>query len=281
MSAKIIDGKEISNKLLENLKLEVEKLDKKPALAVIIVGDNPASKIYVKNKIEKSKYAGFNSLLKELPHDTTKQELINVIDNLNNDESIDAVLLQLPLPNHLNKNDFLDRISPEKDVDGFNSYNAGKLFLGQTPYAFPCTSLGIIKLLKLSNVEIKGKISVVAGRSNIVGKPVSQLLLRENSTVICAHSKTKNLKDLTLMADILVSATGVEGLIKGDMIKEGAVVIDVGITKNKEGKLRGDVVFEEVCKKASFITPVPGGVGPMTIYCLLENTLSLYKMRRK
>lgn len=276
----IINGKEIAQNLIDNLKKEVEKLDTKPTLAVIIVGSNPASKIYVKNKTKKAQEVGFNSILKELDENITKEELLTVIEKLNNDDSVNGILLQLPLPNHLDEKDFLDKISPLKDVDGFNTYNAGKLTKGEIPYAIPCTPKGIITLLELNNIEIEGKIAVVIGRSNIVGKPIANLLLRKNATVIQAHSKTKNLKEITLMADILVSATGQAEFIKGDMIKENAVVIDVGIVKNDNGKLKGDILFNEAINKASFITPVPGGVGPMTIATLMENTLKLYLLQK-
>ncbi len=276
----IINGKEIAQNLIDNLKKEVEKLDTKPTLAVIIVGSNPASKIYVKNKTKKAQEVGFNSILKELDENITKEELLTVIEKLNNDNSVNGILLQLPLPNHLDEKDFLDKISPLKDVDGFNTYNAGKLTKGEIPYAIPCTPKGIITLLELNNIEIEGKIAVVIGRSNIVGKPIANLLLQKNATVIQAHSKTKNLKEITLMADILVSATGQAEFIKGDMIKENAVVIDVGIVKNDNGKLKGDILFNEAINKASFITPVPGGVGPMTIVTLMENTLKLYLLQK-
>lgn len=276
----IINGKEIAQNLIDNLKKEVEKLDSKPTLAVIIVGSNPASKIYVKNKTKKAQEVGFNSILKELDENITKEELLTVIEKLNNDDSVNGILLQLPLPNHLDEKDFLDKISPLKDADGFNTYNAGKLTKGEIPYAIPCTPKGIITLLELNNIEIEGKIAVVIGRSNIVGKPIANLLLQKNATVIQAHSKTKNLKEITLMADILVSATGQAEFIKGDMIKENAVVIDVGIVKNDNGKLKGDILFNEAINKASFITPVPGGVGPMTIATLMENTLKLYLLQK-
>lgn len=279
MTAKIIDGKKISQDIIENLKLKVSKLENKPTLAVIIVGCNPASKVYVKNKSKRALEIGFNSILKELDEKTTKEELLSVIENLNNDPMVTGILLQLPLPTHLDEKDFLDKISPKKDVDGFNTYNSGKLFKGETPYAIPCTPKGIIKLLDINNIEIEGKTAVVIGRSNIVGKPVSSLLLKRNATVIQAHSKTKNLSEITKMADILISATGKKEFIKEDMIKENAVVIDVGIVRNEEGKLTGDV-DKNVINKASYITPVPGGVGPMTIACLMENTLELYLLQK-
>lgn len=278
--AEIINGKEIAENILNNIKKEVENFDVKPTLAVIIVGNDPASKVYVKNKIKKSEFLGFNSILKELPEDIQKEELLDVIKNLNNDKNVNGILLQLPLPNGLDEKDFLDEISPIKDVDGFTTYNSGKLFKGEKPYSIACTPKGIIKLLETKNINLEGKVAVVVGRSNIVGKPVANLLLQKNATVIQAHSKTKNLPEILKLADIIISATGKEEFIKGDMVKEGAIIIDVGITRNKNGKLTGDVDFESVYNKVSYITPVPGGVGPMTIATLMENTLELYKLQK-
>lgn len=278
--AEIINGKEIAENILNNIKKEVENFDVKPTLAVIIVGCNPASKVYVKNKIKKSEFLGFNSILKELPEDIQKEELLDVIKNLNNDKNVNGILLQLPLPNGLDEKDFLDEISPIKDVDGFTTYNSGKLFKGEKPYSIACTPKGIIKLLETKNINLEGKVAVVVGRSNIVGKPVANLLLQKNATVIQAHSKTKNLPEILKLADIIISATGKEEFIKGDMVKKGAIIIDVGITRNKNGKLTGDVDFESVYNKVSYITPVPGGVGPMTIATLMENTLELYKLQK-
>lgn len=278
--AEIINGKEIAESILNNIKKEVENFDVKPTLAVIIVGNDPASKVYVKNKIKKSEFLGFNSILKELPEDIQKEELLDVIKNLNNDKNVNGILLQLPLPNGLDEKDFLDEISPIKDVDGFTTYNSGKLFKGEKPYSIACTPKGIIKLLETKNINLEGKVAVVVGRSNIVGKPIAALLLQKNATVIQAHSKTKNLPEILKLADIIISATGKEEFIKGDMVKKGAIIIDVGITRNKNGKLTGDVDFESVYNKVSYITPVPGGVGPMTIATLMENTLELYKLQK-
>lgn len=278
--AEIINGKEIAENILNNIKKEVENFDVKPTLAVIIVGCDPASKVYVKNKIKKSEFLGFNSILKELPEDIQKEELLDVIKNLNNDKNVNGILLQLPLPKGLDEKDFLDEISPIKDVDGFTTYNSGKLFKGEKPYSIACTPKGIIKLLETKNINLEGKVAVVIGRSNIVGKPVANLLLQKNATVIQAHSKTKNLPKILKLADIIISATGKEEFIKGDMVKEGAIIIDVGITRNKNGKLTGDVDFKSVYNKVSYITPVPGGVGPMTIATLMENTLELYKLQK-
>ncbi len=277
MTAKIINGKELAQDILNNLKTKIEKLDSKPGLAVIIAGRDPASKIYVKNKVKKAIETGFYSVLEELPENCTKERLSSVIDSLNNDPKINGILLQLPLPAHLIKEDFMDKISPEKDVDGFNSYNAGKLAKNEKGYAVPCTPKGIMRLLE--NTELEGKTAVVLGRSNIVGKPSALMLLSKNATVISAHSKTKNLAEFTRMADILICATGQKEFIKKDMIKKGAIVIDVGIARDENGKLTGDVDFEDVKEKAAIITPVPGGVGPMTIACLLENTYELFLLQ--
>jgi len=281
MTAKIIDGKKIAQKITDNIKEQVQKLDKKPCLAVIIVGENPASKVYVKNKSKKALEVGFKSIIKELKESTTKEELLEVIEELNSNPDVNGVLLQLPLPKHLSEKDFLDKINPIKDVDGFNTYNAGKLFKGEKPYAIPCTSKGVINILDKENIEIEGKTAIIIGRSNIVGKPVADLLLKRNATIIQAHSKTKNLQELTKLADIIVSASGVAGLIKKDMVKKDAVVIDVGIIRDKNNKLRGDVEFDEVKEIASFITPVPGGVGPLTIANLIENTYELFLLQNK
>ncbi len=280
MVAKIIDGKQISKEILENVKKEVEAFEKKPTLAVILVGSNPASQIYVKNKEKTARATGFNSIVKIMPDNTTKEELLSVIEEMNKNPEINAILLQLPLPKHLFEKDFLDKINPKKDVDGFNSINLGKLFKGENPYAVPCTPKGIMTVLEKFNVEIEGKTALVIGRSNIVGKPVSALLLKKNATVIQAHSRTKNLKELAKMADIIISATGHADIVKKDMIKEGAVVIDVGIIRGNDGKLRGDVEFDTVKENASLITPVPGGIGPMTISSLMQNTVELYKIQK-
>ena len=274
---KIIDGKKIADKISNELKAKVKKLDIKPSLAVIIVGNDEASKIYVKNKVKRAEDIGFNSILKELPEKTSKEELLKTIKELNDNPNINGILLQLPLPKHLNEKDFLDEISPLKDADGFNSYNAGKLFKGEIPYAIPCTPKGIIRLIKEENIKLEGKLALVIGRSNIVGKPMASLLLKENATVIQAHSKTKNLKELMKQADIIISATGHPDTVDGKNIKENAILIDVGIIKDENGKLRGDINFESCLGKASYITPVPKGVGPMTIAMLMENTYELFK----
>ena len=275
----IIDGRACAEKILENIKTKTSKLNKKPGLSVILVGENPASKVYVKNKEKKAIEAGFNSNVYRLPENTSKLELLNLIDKLNNEDNTDGILLQLPLPKHLNPSDFLDKIDPKKDVDGFHPINSGKLLNNEKPYVIPCTPKGIIRLLDEYNIEIAEKNAVVIGRSNIVGKPVSMLLLNKNATVTIAHSKTKNLIDVVKQADIIVSATGISNIITKDMVKEGAAVIDVGIIRGEDGKLKGDVDFNNIKDIAGFITPVPGGVGPMTIAMLMENTLELHLLR--
>lgn len=281
MSAEIMDGKALSKEILEDIKNEVEKLDKKPGLAVILVGDDAASQIYVKNKEKTARELGFNSKTFRLPKNIDAAELKELIKKLNIDDEIDAVLLQLPLPKHLNSADFIELIDPKKDVDGFHPINTGKLFTSSNPFAISCTPKGVMRLLKHYNVELKGKNAVVIGRSNMVGKPLSILLLNENATVTTAHSKTENLSSIARGADILVSAAGIRGLVTKDFVKENAVVVDVGISRDNAGKISGDVQFGEVSEIASLITPVPGGVGPMTIAMLMENTLELYKKNAK
>lgn len=276
----ILDGKQTAKKITDELKLKVQNLDKKPSLAVIMAGNNPASEVYVKNKEKKALEIGFNSIIKKTDENITKEELLKIIKELNEDDNINAILLQLPLPKHLNEKDFLDKIDPKKDVDGFCSYNLGKLLKNDSPYAIPCTPKGIIRLLDEYNIDVEGKIALVIGRSNIVGKPVSILLLNRNSTVIMTHTKTKNLENLTKTADILICAAGKKEMIKKEMIKENAVIIDVGITRDNDGKLKGDVDFNDVKEKTSYITPVPGGIGPMTIAMLMENTYELYKIQK-
>ncbi len=279
--AKIIDGKSLSDKILKDIKEKTQSLKVKPGLSVILVGDDPASCVYVKNKERQAENAGFNSKVYRLNKNTGKDELLKLIDTLNNDNSVDGILLQLPLPEHLNPYDFLDKINPIKDVDGFHPVNAGKLLLNEKPYAIPCTPKGIMAMLNEYNIELEGANAVIVGRSNIVGKPLSMLLLNKNATVTIAHSKTKNLSEITRKADILISATGKTGIITKDMVKHGAIVIDVGISRDINGKLRGDVDFNNVKDVAGFITPVPGGVGPMTIAMLIQNTYNLHMLRNK
>lgn len=273
--AKIIDGKAISAQIKEEVKEKVEALKqegKEIALAVIQVGADPASSVYVNNKKKACAYVGINSLAYELPEETTEEELLALIGKLNEMEECNGILVQLPLPEHINEDKVIGAISPEKDVDGFHTQSVGALCIGQ-PGFVSCTPAGIIQLLKRSGVTIEGKECVVVGRSNIVGKPMALLLLRENGTVTVAHSRTKNLKEICRRADILVVAIGKPKFINRDYIKEGAVVIDVGIHRKEGNKLCGDVDFEDVKDLCSAITPVPGGVGPMTIAMLMYNCL--------
>ena len=275
MTAKIIDGKLISQQIKDELKLETEQLKGNgitPTLAVILVGNNPASKVYVNNKKKACEYIGIKSLSYELSEDTTQFDLLTLIDELNHSENGDGILVQLPLPKHYDEEKILMSISPAKDVDCFHPLNVGIVQTGGNGF-LPCTPAGIIELIKRTGIDIAGKNCVVIGRSNIVGKPVATLLLRENGTVTICHSKTKNLSDICRQADIIVVATGVRNTLTGDMIKDGAVIIDVGMNRNEEGKLCGDVDYEGCLEKASAITPVPGGVGPMTIAMLMKNCL--------
>ena len=278
--AVLIKGKDLAEKIKIQIKEEVDTLTQKPGIAVIIVGNDPASKIYVGNKKKSAEFVGFYSEVVEFDESVTQRVLEEKIDELNNNPNINAILVQLPLPKHINSYDIIERILPEKDVDGFHPINTGKLNIGLKPYSIPCTPLGVMKLLEEYGIEVESRHAVVIGRSNIVGKPMSQLLLEKNATVTICHSKTKDLKEITKQADILVSAIGRSKFIKADFVKEGATVIDVGISRTQEGKITGDVEFEDVEPKAGFITPVPGGVGPMTIAMLLFNTLNLYKLQR-
>ena len=271
--AQLIDGKKISQEIKDELKERVAKLKEQGrtgALAVIQVGTDPASSVYVRNKKNACAYIGIESLSYELPEETTQQELLALIEKLNEDDHVRGILVQLPVPAHIDENAIIRAIRPDKDVDGFHPQSVGAMTIGQKGF-LPCTPAGIIQLLKRSGIEIAGKHCVVIGRSNIVGKPMALLLLRENGTVTIAHSKTQNLKELCRQADILVVAIGKPRFIGADYIKEGAVVIDVGIHRNENNKLCGDVNFEEAEPLASAITPVPGGVGPMTIAMLMNN----------
>ena len=274
--AKIIDGKLISAQIREEIAEKVkeynERMGKLPGLAVIIVGEHPASQVYVRNKKKACEQVGFNSWVYEMPESTTQDELNALIDKLNEDSAVHGILVQLPLPKHLDEEQVILRIKPEKDVDAFHPYNVGRITIGN-PKFLPCTPAGIMELLHRSNIEISGKECVVIGRSNIVGKPMALLLLSENGTVTVCHSKTRDLKEVCKRADILVVAIGKADFVTADMVKEGAVVIDVGMNRNADGKLTGDVDFASVSEVASYITPVPGGVGPMTITMLLQNTL--------
>ncbi|TFG77138.1 MAG: bifunctional methylenetetrahydrofolate dehydrogenase/methenyltetrahydrofolate cyclohydrolase FolD [Thermodesulfobacteriales bacterium] len=278
--AEIIDGKKVSEHIRAEIAEGVEKLKEEtgitPGLAAVLVGEDPASEIYVRNKRKACADAGIYSEEHKLPAETTEQELLNLVDRLNNDLNIHGILVQLPLPDHINEAKILRAVTPLKDVDGFHPYNVGLLVEGN-PSFISCTPHGIIKMLEFYNIDIAGKQAVIVGRSNIVGKPVSMLLLHRHATVTICHSRTKPLDEVTRRADILVAAIGRANFITADMVKEGAVVIDVGINRNEEGKLTGDVDFEAVSQKASYITPVPGGVGPMTISMLLWNTLESAK----
>ena len=279
--AKIIDGKKIAQNVKDELKLKVEDFEKrygrKITLAVILVGENPASQVYVRNKIVATEYVGMRSLAFYLPADSTEEQVNETISNLANDNTVDGVLVQLPLPKHLDEDKILKLIPADKDVDGFLSENVGGLVLGHDT-TVACTPFGVLKMLKHEKIELSGKNAVVIGRSNIVGKPMALLLLKQDCTVTVCHSKTKNLKEVCANADILVAAIGKPKFVTEDMVKKDAVVIDVGINRTENG-LVGDVDFENVSKKVSHITPVPGGVGPMTIAMLLENTY-LCAMRR-
>ena len=279
--AKIIDGKAVSQFVKDEVKKEVSALGEKGVsvgLAVIIVGNDPASRTYVNNKKKACEATGIISEEYALPEDTTMDELLALIKELNAKKSINGILCQLPLPKHLDEKAVIENIDPIKDVDAFHAVNTGHIMIGD--YSFlPCTPAGIMEMLKYYNIEIEGKECVVIGRSNIVGKPMAMLLLQKNGTVTICHSRTKNLKEVTSRADILVAAVGIPYFVTADMVKDGAVVIDVGMDRNKEGKLCGEVDFAEVEKKASYITPVPGGVGPMTIATLMKNTVTAAKIQ--
>ncbi len=279
MKAKLIDGKAVSASLREAMKAEVEELAEQgitPGLAVVLVGDDPASQVYVRNKEKGCEELGIYSEKYELPASTTQRELLDLVETLNKKPDIDGILVQLPLPDHLDSNAVIEAISPDKDVDAFHASNVGRIMLGD--YRFlPCTPAGIMELIHSTGIEVAGRECVVVGRSNIVGKPMAMLLLHENGTVTVCHSKTKNLAEVTRRADILVAAVGKPNFITAEMVKEGAVVIDVGMNRDGNGKLCGDVDFEAVAEVAGAITPVPGGVGPMTITMLLKNTITAAK----
>ncbi len=281
--ANIIDGKLVASELKNAYKQDVEALKASgitPGLAVIVVGDNPASKVYVRNKHRACLEVGINSYQIELPEETEESVLLEKIDELNNDKDVHGILVQLPLPKHISEQKVIDRISHLKDVDAFSPVNVGKITLGKYDF-LPCTPAGIMQLLKYYNVEIAGKECVVIGRSNIVGKPLALLMLAENATVTVCHSKTFDLKTVTKRADILIAAIGKANFVTSDMVKPGAVVIDVGINRKSDGKLTGDVDFASVSEIASMITPVPGGVGPMTITMLLKNTITAATLQNK
>lgn len=280
--AKLINGKEVSAAVKLRVKNQTEELLEKngitPGLAVVIVGNDPASRVYVNSKKKACAEVGFNSYEYALPEETTQQELLELVEKLNNDPKVNGILCQLPLPKQIDENAIINAIRPEKDVDAFHPFNVGKIMIGE--FAFlPCTPAGVMELIDSTGVEVSGKNCVVIGRSNIVGKPMSMLLLHRSGTVTICHSKTQNLIEICKNADILVAAVGRANFVTADMVKEGAVVIDVGMNRLDNGKLCGDVDFNEVEKKASFITPVPGGVGPMTIAMLMQNTLTAAKLQ--
>ena len=275
----ILDGKALRDKILQDLKVKIDSYEVKPSLAVILVGNNPASQIYVNNKHKIAQKIGIKSEIINYPTDITEETLLNKIEELNNNSAIDAILVQLPLPEHISKDKVINSILPDKDVDGFTPYNFGKLFSGEIPTVYPCTPKGILLLLDEYGIELDGRHAVVVGRSSIVGRPLSQMLLNRNATVTVCHSHTKNLSQITKTADILISAVG-KNIIKGEMLKSDCIVVDVGIFKDENGKTRGDADFETSSKIASYISPVPGGVGPMTIASLMLNTVELFKKHR-
>ena len=269
----LIDGKRISQEIKDELKIEVQKMKEQGlsvCLAVVQVGNDPASTVYVRNKKKACAYVGIESRAYELPEETTEEELVKLVEELNQDDTVNGILVQLPLPRHINEDRIIRTISPDKDVDGFHPVSVGRLWIGEKGFV-SCTPAGIIQLLKRSGIEIEGKNCVIVGRSNIVGKPMAALLLRENGTVTVTHSRTKNLSEVTSKADILIAAIGKARFITAEYVKDGAVVIDVGMNRDEEGHLCGDVDFKDVEAKVSAITPVPGGVGPMTIAMLMNN----------
>ena len=278
--ANLIDGKAVSAAVKAQVREERERLDISVGLAVVIVGNNPASRVYVNNKKKACEEVGFKSFEYALPEETTEAELLELVKKLNADPAVNGILVQLPLPAHINETAVINAISPEKDVDAFHPVNVGHIMIGD--YSFlPCTPAGVMELIASTGVEVQGKSCVVIGRSNIVGKPMAMLLLHKHGTVTICHSKTKNLKEICANADILVAAVGKAGFVTADMVKPGAVVIDVGMNRNEAGKLCGDVDFEGCKEKAGYITPVPGGVGPMTIAMLMRNTLTAAKLKMK
>ncbi|MEJ8776494.1 bifunctional methylenetetrahydrofolate dehydrogenase/methenyltetrahydrofolate cyclohydrolase FolD [Pseudogracilibacillus sp. ICA-222130] len=279
MTAEVINGLELASNLREEMKQEVAALNNKkifPKLTVILIGDDPASQSYVKGKHKACNEAGIISEIIRKDASISEAELLTEIDRLNNDKTVHGILVQLPIPKHIDEQKIIEAIDPKKDVDGFHPINVGKMMTGQETF-LPCTPHGIIQMIQSKQIETEGKHAVVIGRSNIVGKPVGQLLLNENATVTYCHSRTKNMKDITKQADILIVAVGKEHVIDASYVKEGAVVIDVGVNRTKEGTLTGDVDFEDVKQVASYITPVPKGVGPMTITMLLRNTIEAAK----
>lgn len=274
--AKIIDGKAVAASVKAEIKKEIEEQALEVGLAVVIVGNDQASRVYVNNKKKACEECGITSYEFALPEETTQDKLLTLVTKLNNDDKINGILVQHPMPSHINEKIIYDNISPLKDVDAFHPTNVGKIMIGDYNF-LPCTPAGVMELIKSTGTDISGKECVVIGRSNIVGKPMAMLLLHKNATVTICHSRTKDLPEVCRRADILVSAVGIAGFVTADMVKDGAVVIDVGMNRNEENKLCGDVVFKDVESKASYITPVPGGVGPMTIAMLMKNTLTAKK----
>jgi methylenetetrahydrofolate dehydrogenase (NADP+)/methenyltetrahydrofolate cyclohydrolase len=276
----LINGKKISEQIKAEIRAEIERDNLKPGLAVIIIGNDPASRVYVNNKKKSCEECGIASYEFAPDENISQEELLRLIDKLNADKSVNGILVQQPLPSHLSVTEVNERISPLKDVDAFRAENAGKIMAGKYDF-LPCTPAGVMELLRRCDIAVSGKDCVVIGRSDIVGKPMAMLLLHENGTVTICHSRTKNLAEVCRRADILVSAVGKPGFVTADMVKQGAVVIDVGMNRDEQGKLCGDVLFSEVSEKASMITPVPGGVGPMTIAMLMKNTLKAYRLQNE
>lgn len=279
--AVVIDGKAVSASIKDSVKSETEMLASKGleiGLAVVIVGNNPASRVYVNNKKKACEYVGFRSYEYALPEETTQKELLDLVEKLNNDKTVNGILVQLPLPDQIDEKAIINSISPEKDVDAFHPVNVGRIMIGDFNF-LPCTPAGVMELIASTGVDVCGKNCVVIGRSNIVGKPMAMLLLHKNGTVTVCHSKTKNLAEICRNADILVAAVGKADFVTSDMVKDGAVVIDVGMNRLENGKLCGDVSYQECFEKAGYITPVPGGVGPMTIAMLMKNTLTAAKIQ--
>ena len=278
--AQILDGKALAKKIKEQVAAEAAALPRRPGLAVILVGENPASQVYVRGKEKDCEECGILNLGRKLPVDTSEEELLGIIAQMNADPAVDGILVQLPLPKHIDEGKVLRAISPAKDVDCFHPENVGEMMVGD-PICWPCTPYGVMELLREYGISASGKHCVVLGRSNIVGKPMTLLLLRDNGTVTVCHSRTPDLKEQCLQADILVSAVGKTNLVTADMVKEGAVVVDVAMNRNEAGKLCGDVDYAAVAEKASYITPVPGGVGPMTRAILMKNVLAAAKDHQK
>lgn len=275
----LIDGKALSTKIIDGLVTKVSELSYKPHLAVILVGEDPASQLYVGMKEKMAKKLGMQSTVITYPENIDEKSVLAKIEELNNDKNVDAILVQVPLPKHISETNVILAIRPEKDADGITPQNIGRISIKVEPYAYPCTPYGILKLLDEYKIDVTGKHAVVVGRSNIVGKPIAQMLLNRDATVTICHSRTQNLAEIIKTADVLISAVGKYKIIRSDMIKSGCVIIDVGTSKI-DGKTRGDVDFDSVSQIASYITPVPGGVGPMTIACLMENTYRLSKLNR-